>query len=78
MLIDRVGRRKILLYSIPSMIIGLLLCGFAFFFIPIPRGQKESEHASDENSSLVQSRTAALTVLASLILYVAGYALGLG
>jgi SP family myo-inositol transporter-like MFS transporter 13 len=77
LLIDRVGRRKILLYSIPPMAVGLCLCAFAFFFIHIP-DPTESVHASDENGNIAQSRTAALTVLVSLILYVAGYALGLG
>jgi hypothetical protein len=35
-LIDKVGRRRILLYSIPIMAFGLLLCSGGFVFIDLP------------------------------------------
>ncbi|KAI4630623.1 hypothetical protein J4E80_001561 [Alternaria sp. BMP 0032] len=34
--IDRIGRRRILLWSVPIMIIGLALCAIAFLFIDLP------------------------------------------
>jgi len=33
--VDRVGRRRILLWSIPLMIVGLLLAGYGFSFIEL-------------------------------------------
>lgn len=67
-IIDRVGRRRILLYSVPLMAAGLALCALAFAFIDL--GQ---EHASRTENS-----TWPLTILAAMLLYVAAYAIGLG
>lgn len=33
--IDRIGRRHILLYSIPIMVLGLVLCAVAFRFVDL-------------------------------------------
>lgn len=71
-LIDRTGRRRMLLYSIPFLISGLLLAAVGFSFLSLHLrtpvlSSAESSHAS-----------AAGLVLASIMVYVASYALGLG
>lgn len=67
--IDRVGRRRILLWSIPFMVLGLLLAGYGFSFI----------NSSDSTTDTAPSaHGAALVILVSIMLYVAGYAIGLG
>ncbi|KAK4132974.1 general substrate transporter [Trichocladium antarcticum] len=67
-LIDRVGRRRILLWSIPFMIAGLLLAAFGFSLVKLS--------LTTEGDST--ARSAAVTILVSIMVYVAGYALGLG
>ncbi|KAH8695700.1 general substrate transporter [Phaeosphaeriaceae sp. PMI808] len=68
--IDRIGRRRILLCSLPIMILGLLLSSIAFLYINLPTDQKVSSPSSHQTWPLV--------ILASMVIYVAGYALGLG
>jgi len=70
-LIDRIGRRRILLWSIPFMVAGLLLAGYGFSFIKL--GEMDSP---DEKPPPAQG--AAVAILVSIMVYVAGYALGLG
>lgn len=74
-LIDRIGRRKILLYTIPGMVTALLLCAFAFTFVDISpsNNQQGSKPGSAASSSLP-----AIAILISLLLYVIPYATGLG
>ena len=73
--IDRVGRRRMLLLSIPVMVLGLACCAVAFEFVALP----ESAHArflfarADGQAKLWPS-----LILLSMLLYVAAYALGLG
>lgn len=69
-LIDRIGRRRILLYSIPFMIIGLVLAAIGFRSLSITVDEPAD---SDEPSG-----SGAGIVLVSIMLYVAAYALGLG
>jgi MFS transporter, SP family, solute carrier family 2 (myo-inositol transporter), member 13 len=69
-LVDRVGRRRILLCSIPFMILGLLSVAFGFSFLPLGVTSELPEN-SDHSG-------AAGLVLASIIIYVASFALGLG
>ena len=59
-LIDRIGRRRILLYSLPFMVGGLLLAAFGFSL----------RTPGTENGAAI--------ILASIMLYVAAYAMGLG
>ncbi|EGP83071.1 uncharacterized protein MYCGRDRAFT_77545 [Zymoseptoria tritici IPO323] len=67
--IDTVGRRAILLRSIPFMILGLLSCSLAFMFID----------TSDIKPPPSTANTAwPYVLLVSLVLYVAAYAVGLG
>jgi SP family myo-inositol transporter-like MFS transporter 13 len=65
--IDRLGRRAILLRTIPLMALGLLLCSIAFLFVPITT-----------NSPQAHSNVWSVVLLLSMILYVASYASGLG
>jgi SP family myo-inositol transporter-like MFS transporter 13 len=81
--IDRVGRRRILLLSIPIMVFGLALCAVAFKFVHLPSHDSTSTpglllrsiFARDEGG--VEGSWAFVIVL-SMIIYVAAYALGLG
>lgn len=66
--IDRIGRRRILLCSIPIMVGGLVLCAIAFRFVQLPL---DSQHPSDGGAW-------PLVILAAMVTYVAGYAVGLG
>ncbi|KAK3946342.1 general substrate transporter [Diplogelasinospora grovesii] len=68
-LIDRIGRRRILLWSIPFMIAGLLFAGYGFAFVKL-----SADSATQETST----QGAAIVILVSIMIYVAGYAIGLG
>lgn len=72
LLIDRLGRRGILLLSIPIMSLALFSCAVTFHFIDIP-DSSSSDVIATSGSSLL-----AVTVVLFIILYVAAYALGLG
>ena len=74
-LIDRVGRRRILLYTIPIMAMALLLCAFAFHFVELPEA---GAGAVVRDNITTQSRLPAIAILISLILYVSPYATGMG
>lgn len=74
-LIDRLGRRRILLVTIPCMAFALLLCASAFSYLDfdhIKAAETSTEAMTDS------SRVPALTVLVSMILYVSSYASGIG
>ncbi|KAH7149812.1 general substrate transporter [Dactylonectria estremocensis] len=75
-LIDRIGRRRILLYSIPFMIVGLLLSAYGFSFLELGH----SSSASDDKTPPASSghEIAGMTVLVSIMVYVASYAIGMG
>ncbi|KAK2024625.1 general substrate transporter [Colletotrichum zoysiae] len=76
-LIDRIGRRKILLYSLPFMIAGLMLAAYGFSFIDLrPETAATSEGGKGEGAGT--DRGAAVLILISIMGYVAAYALGLG
>ncbi|KAJ2983545.1 hypothetical protein NUW58_g6233 [Xylaria curta] len=70
LLIDRIGRRRILLYSIPFMAFGLLATAFGF------RASGISPSVVARDGELTQS--AAIFILVNIMVYVAAYALGLG
>lgn len=76
-LIDRVGRRRILLITIPIMVLALLLCALAFTFVDLPKNVIAVDPASSA-AAKPSSHLAAIGVLASLLLYVCPYATGLG
>ncbi|OAX80987.1 hypothetical protein ACJ72_04675 [Emergomyces africanus] len=78
-LIDRIGRRRILLSSIPMMTAALLLCalGFSMFEPTATRdGTSPQEQRGEPDSSLAP--LAPLLILTSLIIYTAAYACGIG
>lgn len=77
-LIDKIGRRRILLYSIPMMALGLLLAagGFSYLSLDQAPDTRSSDTASANEG---QGRSGpAIVVLVSIMIYVASYALGLG
>lgn len=75
-LIDRIGRRNILLYSMPFMALGLAACAVSFSFINPGRDQKVNH--SNSVTVAVSSNAWPYLLLASLIGYVSAYAIGLG
>lgn len=70
--IDTIGRRNILLRSVPFMVIGLIACSVSFLFIH-PNESQTAAGGSDRSSG-----TWAIVLLFSLVFYVAAYAVGLG
>lgn len=73
LIIDRVGRRRILLYSVPVMIGGLILCSIAFIFLDIPPSQ-------DQMVTIITPLPSfwAILILIAMVIYVCGYAIGIG
>jgi MFS transporter, SP family, solute carrier family 2 (myo-inositol transporter), member 13 len=72
-LVDRVGRRRILLWSVPVMAIGLVLAAYGFSAIELRPSTSTTSPVRDS-----PHQAAALLVLFSITFYVAGYAIGLG
>lgn len=85
-LIDRIGRRRILLLSIPFMVVGLLACSLAFTHIDISTSSPSSSPPTTvptttpttQASNSRETNPWPSILLTSLILYVAAYASGLG
>ncbi|KAI0602439.1 myo-inositol transporter 1 [Biscogniauxia sp. FL1348] len=75
LLIDRIGRRRILLYSIPFMVLGLFMSAFGFTSVKL---SPEPQQGAPPAASAEPSQIAAATILVSIMLYVAAYAIGLG
>jgi len=73
-LIDSIGRRRVLLISIPFMVLALVLSAVAFSRLPSDSG---ASLATPYHTTLKHSLLP-FALLLSLILYVAAYALGLG
>ncbi|KAI0455169.1 putative MFS myo-inositol transporter [Xylaria acuta] len=69
LLVDRIGRRRILLYSIPFMAFGLFATAFGF---------RASGMLSDAGADTELTQGAAIFILINIMVYVAAYALGLG
>ncbi|KAF7549341.1 hypothetical protein G7046_g8375 [Stylonectria norvegica] len=77
-LIDRIGRRRILLYSIPFMVMGLLLSAYGFSLLDLGSAASPSPTPEDKDQNSAAPRGAAVMILVSIMIYVASYALGLG
>ena len=77
-LIDRVGRRKILLMTIPLMVIALLACAASFTFVDLPSNHQNRTEAPSDSLGGGGSRLPAISILLSVLLYVSTYATGLG
>lgn len=75
-LIDRIGRRRILLWSIPVMVLALGLCALAFSSLDISWSSETPTH--HQNDVEKQSSSYPLLILLFLTVYTAAYALGLG
>jgi SP family myo-inositol transporter-like MFS transporter 13 len=73
--IDRVGRRRILLVSVPVMVLGLALSAIAFKYVDIPTHEVLAQRKGSVASS---NKTWPLLIVISMVIYVAGYAIGLG
>lgn len=72
--IDRIGRRRILLYSIPVMVASLFVCALTFSSVTLPDMPPESQaHQATMDSSILP-----LVILLCLTIYTAAYAFGLG
>jgi SP family myo-inositol transporter-like MFS transporter 13 len=71
--IDRIGRRRILLGSIPVMSLGLLLSALAFAYVNITSPDSSPPTASNETAAPWPA-----LLVTSLLIFVAAYALGIG
>ncbi|PBK85306.1 general substrate transporter [Armillaria gallica] len=69
--IDRIGRRRIMIFSSPGMIFGLTLASISFHYLTINTGGNLIEGSDYPNSW-------SAIVLLSMIIFVASYATGLG
>ncbi|KAJ5683219.1 hypothetical protein N7462_006384 [Penicillium macrosclerotiorum] len=75
-LIDRIGRRRILLYSIPVMILALGFCALSFSSMDVswdPQSPSRNQEGLGSKGTVYP-----LVILLCLIVYTASYALGLG
>ncbi|RDW59377.1 uncharacterized protein DSM5745_11072 [Aspergillus mulundensis] len=72
--IDRIGRRRILLCSIPVMAISLFVCALTFSSVELPNNSPEA-HA---RQAAPHSSILPLVILLCLTIYTAAYAFGLG
>lgn len=73
LIIDRVGRRRILLCSVPVMIGGLILCSISYIFLGIPPNQDQVVKVVSPSPSFW-----AILILVAMVIYVCGYAIGIG
>ncbi|EMD36968.1 hypothetical protein CERSUDRAFT_83989 [Gelatoporia subvermispora B] len=69
--IDIIGRRKIMIFSAPGMVVGLVLASIAFHYLTIKTGGNLVDGTS-------YPRSWSAIVLLAMIFYVASYATGLG
>ena len=76
-LIDRIGRRRILLYSVPVMVVSLLLCAVAFSSLDISLDHQVPP-ARPTGSLDEAGSTYAVVILACLSIFTAAYAFGIG
>ncbi|KAL4957932.1 general substrate transporter [Aspergillus filifer] len=74
--IDRIGRRRILLYSIPVMVLSLFVCALTFSSMTLPDVSPEPQ-ARDATSG-TENSLLPLVILFCLTVYTAAYAFGLG
>lgn len=74
-IIDHVGRRRILLLSIPVMVVGLTTCAVGYKYL----GHPGWDHDSASSTPGVDARSSwAVVILIAMVIYVCGYAIGLG
>ena len=76
--IDYIGRRKILLFSIPFMSVGLLISALSFMHVKLPSPDITQNIGPQLVSIFSEQSFWPNLLLTSLLLFVAAYALGLG
>ncbi|BGP41476.1 hypothetical protein JCM10449v2_005463 [Rhodotorula kratochvilovae] len=76
-LIDRVGRRALLLRTLLGMVSGMALLAFAFAFIPLAPEGADAADAADAAAAEGASPWA-FVALAAMVIFCASYALGIG
>jgi SP family myo-inositol transporter-like MFS transporter 13 len=76
LIIDTVGRRKLLLLSIPVMVAGLLTCSIAYASLGRPNWDAQPSPSSDVVPD--PRNPWPIVVLIAMVIYVCGYAIGLG
>ena len=75
MIIDHVGRRRILLLSIPVMVAGLIATSIGYEYL----GHPDWDHDHATSTPVAGARSPwAVVILLAMVLYVCGYAIGLG
>ncbi|KAL4939775.1 hypothetical protein BDV06DRAFT_30778 [Aspergillus oleicola] len=74
--IDRIGRRRILLYSIPVMVLSLFVCALTFSSVDLPDVSPEPQ--AREAATGTENSLLPLVILLCLTVYTAAYAFGLG
>lgn len=77
-IIDRIGRRRILLTTLPVMIGGLLLCSVSYQFLDLPITDPNTTTPPPPPPRLSGPHLPAILILIALVIYVCGYAIGLG
>jgi SP family myo-inositol transporter-like MFS transporter 13 len=75
--IDRIGRRRILLWSVPVMVGGLALCAFAFNFLELASLETATVVTEPQHGEEAR-KTWPMIILVAMVTYVAGYAIGIG
>lgn len=82
LIIDHVGRRRIILCSVPVMTLALLTCSIAYEMLGRPSlrtSSPASNPSSSPNTNNPPTRSPyAIPILLSLLLYVSAYAIGIG
>ncbi|KAF7595415.1 hypothetical protein BBP40_006035 [Aspergillus hancockii] len=76
--IDRIGRRCILLYSIPIMIISLIVCALAFSCLELPGLSSDLQIQARPSDIVTDGSLLPIAILLCLTVYTASYAFGLG
>lgn len=72
--IDKVGRRRILLYSMPGMVVALVLCSIGFHFLDVDF-KNNSAQVSTSGSGISGW---GIVIIVAMILFAACYATGIG
>ncbi|OGM42038.1 translation initiation regulator (Gcn20) [Aspergillus bombycis] len=75
--IDRIGRRRILLYSIPIMTLSLIVCAIAFSLVSSNLSSYPQTSAGSSDT-VTGDLTLPIVILLCLTVYTASYAFGLG
>lgn len=70
LIIDRVGRRRLLLLSIPVMAVGLIACSAAYECLGLPNWGYEPASKSTDGDT---RSPWAVVILVSMVVYVCGY-----